>query len=135
MSEKRSVRNEFSGDAHGPVVQAGEIGRVVFNPPPPGLPPEDLATYQRLLAREAARATAEDMAVQTAQAEAVSRAHRAIRARRRKWWYVLLMLLWVGAGAAYLWFTRSLEAPRTEVMVLWFAGTVFLFFLTASTFA
>ncbi|MFJ6695576.1 hypothetical protein ACIQM4_05845 [Streptomyces sp. NPDC091272] len=131
MSEKRSVHNEFSGDAHGPVVQAGEIGRIVFNPPPQGLPPEDLAIYQRLLAREAARANAEDMAAQAAQAEVASRTHRALRARRRRWWYLLLMLLWAGAAIAHVWFTRFLEAPRIEVMVLWLAGTVFLVFLGA----
>ncbi|MFD3645288.1 hypothetical protein ACFWVT_20880 [Streptomyces cyaneofuscatus] len=133
MGEQRSVRNEFSGEAYGPVVQAGKIGRVVFNPPPPGLSAEDLALYQRLLAREAAKANAEDAAALALQAEAAERVDRMSKARRRRWWYFLLVLLCAGAGVAYMSSKRFSEVPSSEVAVLWIALTAVFVMLTART--
>ncbi|MGW1292808.1 hypothetical protein [Streptomyces sp. NPDC002533] len=131
MGEQRSVRNEFSGDAYGPVVQAGGIGKLVLNPPPPGLPPEDLATYQRLLAREVARANAEDAHAQALRAEEDLRARRMGKARRRKWWYALLFLIWGAVGGAYFWSRKFPDGPAAEFMMAWTAVMAVILILLA----
>ncbi|MFE7316419.1 hypothetical protein ACFU7T_25505 [Streptomyces sp. NPDC057555] len=120
MSEQPSVRNELIGNSKGPVVQAGKIDSVVFNPPPQGLPPGDLATYRRLLARADAKARAEDAAAQAAEAAAMEREQRISKARRRRWWYLFLFLLWWGTGAAGLWAVFPVEPPP-EIVIPWTA--------------
>ncbi|MGA5294193.1 hypothetical protein ACWDR5_14350 [Streptomyces koyangensis] len=131
MGEQRSVRNEFSGEATGPVVQAGDVGRIIFNPPTPGLPPEDLAVYRRLLAREEAKANAEDAAARARQAEWEERSRRMRKAGRRRWCYLLLVLLSAGGALAHRLSKSFAEQPSIEWFTAWVVVTLLLVILTA----